>query len=94
MIKEEIVYRDNIWARYKEEVHRWVIIFLLSIICILFGSGCKNIKSLEADFGGLDIEYYPTHPAQEEKSIFDWGVTTNKFRAMPALMEMNYGRLR
>jgi hypothetical protein len=28
------------------------------------------------DFGGLDVEYFPTHPSQEEKSIFDFGSKT------------------
>jgi hypothetical protein len=55
---------------------RWITIIALSIFSILVGSGCQNIKSFEADFGGVDIEYYPTHPSQEEKSIFDWGSKT------------------
>ncbi len=54
---------------------RWLTIAALSIFTIWVGSGCQNIKSFEADFGGVDIEYYPTHPSQEEKSIFDWGKT-------------------
>ena len=55
---------------------RWITIIALSIFTILVGSGCQKIKSFEADFGGVDIEYYPTHPSQEEKSIFDWGSKT------------------
>ena len=55
---------------------RWITIIALSIFTILVGSGCQNIKSFEADFGGVDIEYYPTHPSQEEKSIFDFGSRT------------------
>lgn len=55
---------------------RWILIVALSAFTILVGSGCQNIKSFEADFGGVDIEYYPTHPSQEEKSIFDWGSKT------------------
>ena len=55
---------------------RWITIIALSIFSILVGSGCQNIKSFEADFGGVDIEYYPTHPSQEEKSIFDFGSRT------------------
>jgi len=52
------------------------------ILPILFLTGCKNIKSVEADFGGLDIQYYPTLPQQEEPSIFDWG--QNDQRVVPA----------
>ena len=55
---------------------RWITIAALSIFTILVGSGCQNIKSLEVDFGGLDVEYFPTHPSQEEKSIFDFGSKT------------------
>lgn len=55
---------------------RWLTIAALSVFTIWVGSGCQNIKSFEADFGGVDIEYYPTHPSQEEKSIFDWGSKT------------------
>lgn len=54
---------------------RWILIIALSIFTILVGSGCQNIKTLEIDFGGLDVEYYPTHPSQEEKSIFDFSGT-------------------
>jgi len=71
---------------------RWMIIIALSVFVIWAGGGCRNIKTLEADFGGLDIEYYPSHPSQEEPSIFDWGITTNKLRAMPVLMEMDNGK--
>ena len=77
-------------------VTRWVIIVLLGLLLIWVGAGCKNIKSFEADFGGLDIEYYPSHPSQEEKSIFDFGMTTtNRINVVPAgwdgpiLMPMN-----
>ena len=79
-----------ILSQYKDDLKRWGVVTLLAIICILCGSGCRNIKTLEADFGGLDIEYYPSHPAQERPSIFDWGVTTNRFQ--PVLMDMNNGK--
>lgn len=55
---------------------RWILIVALSAFTILVGGGCQNIKSLEVDFGGLDVEYFPTHPSQEEKSIFDFGSKT------------------
>ena len=60
---------------------RWTIIVGLSAFVI----GCQNIKTVELDFGGLDVEYYPRHRDQEEKSIFDFGVVvTNKVNAVPA----------
>ena len=61
---------------------RYLLIIALAAFTILVGSGCRNIKSLEADFGGLDIEYYPALPQQEEPSIFDWG--QNKDLVAPA----------
>jgi len=82
----------RILSQYKNDLKRWCVVALLAIICILCGSGCRNIKTLEADLGGLDIEYYPSHPSQEKPSIFDWGITTNKLRAMPVLMEMDNGK--
>ena len=72
---------------------RYLLIIALAALTILVGSGCRNIKSLEADFGGLDIQYYPALPSQEEPSIFDWG--QNDQRVVPAnfngplLMPMN-----
>jgi len=59
---------------------RWMIIVGLSAFVI----GCQNIKTVELDFGGLDVEYYPSHPSQEEKSIFDFGTVTNRINAVPA----------
>jgi hypothetical protein len=32
----------------------------------------------------LDVEYFPSHPDQEEKSIFDFGTVTNRVNAIPA----------
>tara|TARA_Y100001963_G_scaffold83332_1_gene115470 strand:- start:104 stop:382 length:279 start_codon:yes stop_codon:yes gene_type:complete len=51
---------------------RLATIIALSALAILCGSGCQNIKSMQLDFGGLDVEYFPSHPSQEEKSIFDF----------------------
>ena len=66
-------------------MQRWIIIFGLSAFMILIGAGCRNIKSFELDFGGLDVEYFPGHPSQEEKSIFNFGsVVTNKVNVIPA----------
>ena len=63
---------------------RWMIIVGLSAFVLLIGAGCQNIKTVELDFGGLDVEYYPSHPSQEEKSIFDFGTVTNRINAVPA----------
>ena len=61
---------------------RHLLIIALAIFAILVGSGCRNIKTVEANLGGLEIQYYPTLPQQEEPSIFDWG--QNKDLVAPA----------
>jgi hypothetical protein len=63
---------------------RLMIIVGLSVFVIFIGAGCQNIKTVELDFGGLDVEYFPRHPDQEEKSIFDFGTVTNRVNAIPA----------
>ena len=63
---------------------RWMIIVGLSVFVVLIGAGCRNLKTVELDFGGLDVEYFPTHPDQEEKSIFNFGAVTNRVNAIPA----------
>ncbi len=50
---------------------------------VIWCSGCRNIRSVDADLGGLEIEYWPSHPSQEDKSIFDFGVVTNRLNAVP-----------
>ena len=61
---------------------RHLLIIALAIFAILVGSGCRNSKTVEANLGGLEIQYYPTLPQQEEPSIFDWG--QNKDLVAPA----------
>ena len=60
----------------RERVVRFLVIAGLALFVLFIGAGCQNIKSLEVDFGGLDVEYFPAHPSQEEKSIFDFGSKT------------------
>ena len=72
---------------------RHLLIIALVIFAILVGSGCRNIKTVEANLGGLEIQYYPTLPQQEEPSIFDWGqseqrVVPANFKG-PLLLPMN-----
>ena len=74
----------------RADVKRLATITGLSTLAILCGSGCQNIKSLEVDFGGLDVEYFPSHPSQEEKSIFDFSLATN---VPPFAMPASYPRL-
>ena len=73
-----------------DDAKRLATIVALSTLAIICGAGCQNIKALELDFGGLDIEYFPSHPSQEEKSIFDFSAATN---APPIVMPASYPRL-
>jgi hypothetical protein len=55
---------------------RFIVIILLSALLVWCGSGCGSLRNVkEIDFGitGLEMEFYPSHPSQEEKSIFDFG---------------------
>ena len=63
---------------------RVLTVAAIAVVVICVGAGCRNLKSVELDFGGLDVEYFPTHPSQEEKSIFDFSATTNRVLATPA----------
>ena len=69
-----------------ERVARWLIIIGLSAFAIFVGAGCGSVRNIkEVDFGitGLEMEFYPNHPSQEEKSIFDFSTITNRVRAVP-----------
>jgi hypothetical protein len=73
------------WSFWEAVAKRWMIIVVVSAFVLLVGAGCQNIKSVELDFGGLDVEYFPGHPSQEEKSIFNFGsVVTNRVNVIPA----------
>ena len=72
------------WTR--ERVARWGLIIGLSAFVIFVGAGCgslRNVKEIDFGFGGLEMEFYPVHPSQEEKSIFDFGVITNRWETIP-----------
>ena len=69
-----------------ERITRWAIIVGLSAFVIFVGAGCgslRNVKEIDFGFGGLEMEFYPAHPSQEEKSIFDFGIVTNRIHATP-----------
>ena len=67
---------------------RWITIAALSVFTIWVGSGCgsvRNVKEIDLSITGLEMEFYPEHPSQEEKSFFDFGVVTNlNHMAVPA----------
>jgi len=55
---------------------RCITIIGLSVLAVWCGSGCVSLRNIkEVDFGitGLEMEFYPSHPSQEEKSIFGFG---------------------
>ena len=71
-------------SRVDGKAIRWIIITALAAMAIWVGAGCKNVRSIDAGFGGLEVEDWPSHPSQEDKSIFDFGMTTNRLNAVPA----------
>jgi len=61
------------------------------IICIMLGAtvmtsnGCgslRNVREIDFSITGLEMEFYPEHPSQEQKGFF--GTTTNTLHAIPA----------
>ena len=61
-----------------ERIASWGIIIGLSAFAIF-----RNIKEVDFGITGLEMEFYPSHPSQEEKSIFDFSTLTNRVRAVP-----------
>ena len=51
---------------------------------MVFLTGCANLKEVDVSLTGIELEYYPAHPYQEEPSIFE-GFDTH----LPKLMPMN-----
>jgi len=58
--------------------------FLKYFILMVFLTGCANLKEVDVSLTGIELEYYPAHPYQEEPSIFE-GFDTH----LPKLMPMN-----
>tara|TARA_B100000700_G_scaffold320048_1_gene416556 strand:- start:155 stop:406 length:252 start_codon:yes stop_codon:yes gene_type:complete len=61
-----------------------LFVVIVCLLAIIVGSGCKNVRSIDAGFGGLEVEYWPSHPSQEDKSIFDFSAVTNRVNTVPA----------
>jgi len=56
----------------------------LSAFVLLIGAGCQNVRTIDAGFGGLDIEYYEPPPI----TIYTNIVYTNLI-SQPRLMQRN-----
>ena len=73
---------------------RWILIIALSAFSILVGSGCwsvRNVKEIDLSITGLEMEFYPEHPEQEEKGFF--GAITNRVVPGPIVVPASYGEL-
>ena len=65
--------KKGFFRRMKDRIKRWLTIIGLSALAIVCGSGCGSLRNIkEVDFGitGLEMEFYPSHPFQEEPGIF------------------------
>jgi hypothetical protein len=36
----------RILSQYKDDLKRWCVVTLLAVICILCGSGCRNLSEI------------------------------------------------
>jgi len=81
---DTFIYPTEVQGTDKEkQMKRWIIIMGLGALAILCGSGCSSLRNLkELDFGitGLELEFYPSHPSQEEKGFFGSAELDDKFK--------------
>ena len=66
---------------------RWITITALSIFTIWVGSGCgsvRNVKEIDLSITGLEMEFYPEHPSQEDTGFF--GAFTNRVVPGPPIV--------
>ena len=61
--------------------------FLKYLILITLFTGCANLKEGDISLTGIEMEYYPAHPSQEEPSIFG-GPLPKAGDSLPKLMPM------
>ena len=61
--------------------------FLKYLILITLFTGCANLKEVDISLTGIEMEYYPAHPTQEEPSIFG-GPLLKVGDTLPKLMPM------
>ena len=61
--------------------------FLKYLILITLFTGCANLKEVDISLTGIEMEYYPAHPYQEEPSIFGGELPKIK-EGLPELMPM------
>ncbi len=57
------------------------------ILITLFTAGCANLKEVDISLTGIEMEYYPAHPSQEDPSIFG-GPLPKAGETLPKLMPM------
>ena len=73
---------------------RWITITALSVFTILVGSGCgsvRNVKEIDLSITGLEMEFYPEHPSQEDTGFF--GAITNRVVPGPIVVPASYREL-
>lgn len=78
---------------------RYLLILVLASLAIGIGSGCKsmtNVREIDLSITGLEMEFYPSHPSQEEEGWFgNFQYITNRMQhaptpvSFPLLMEMD-----
>ena len=66
---------------------RYLLILVLAALAIGIGSGCKsmtNVREIDLSITGLEMEFYPSHPSQEDEGWFgNYQYITNRIQLAP-----------
>jgi hypothetical protein len=65
---------------------RGMIIVGLSALVLFIGAGCQNVRTIDAGFGGLDIEYFEPKPITIYTNIIRTNFISHPY---PMLMDRN-----
>ena len=76
----------SFWVKMKAAIKRWLTIVGLAIFVIYVGAGCQNVRTIDAGFGGLDIEYYEPKPITIYTNIIRTNFISHPY---PRLMDRN-----
>ena len=77
-----------------ERVMRFLVIVGLALLVLFIGAGCgsvRNVKEIDLSITGLEMEFYPEHPSQEDKGFF--GAITNRVVPGPIVVPASYREL-
>ena len=78
----------------QDRVMRFLVIAGLALLVLFIGAGCgsvRNVKEIDLSITGLEMEFYPEHPDQEDTGFF--GAFTNRVVPGPIVVPASYREL-